>query len=184
MFRTIRLIALLVTLALAATPLAGLAQEPLTEPYTSSDGLSFSYPAGWVAVDRYGVVMLSNEEGTLEADVIPPGGIGVILVGPQTLRAVLPLEDMGLMDVAVTMAEGFALEGVEPGSLVLVAMTIGDWPAVRLDFGTEEGDGVILAMDHGDGEILVVVGATAPGEMGQFEATVLAIAATVAYAPP
>lgn len=185
MFRMTRAVALLIALALAATPLVGLAQEPPTEPFTTSDGLSFSYPAGWVVSEQYGVVLLANDETTMESDNIPPGGIGVIIVGPQGVRATIYVpDDASLMEMSIAMVEGFGISGADAESLVPAATTIAGRPAVRLEFGSEEGDGLLFAMDHGDGEVVMVIAACAPGEIGRFEPTALAIAETVTYAPP
>ena len=59
----------------------------------------------------------------------------------------------------------------------------GDRPGARLSLSQEEGDVLVIAVDVGDNNTLALVAISAPGEMREFETTILAVAATVTYTP-
>ena len=182
--RLVAVTAVLVALLLLAAPLTALAQEPLTEQYTSPSGsLSLSYPAGWAYEEDTGMLALSNDPAAFQADTIPPGAIGLVILEPSTLGMLTGGQEMSLQDLMSMLAMGLSEGGVDATTLAPEQITIGDRSAMRLLFNIEQNDVLLLAIDLGDENSVVVVALLAPGELGQFEDTVLAIAESIEYAP-
>ncbi len=174
----------LVVLALGIAPLTALAQDSLSEQYVSPAGsLTFSYPAGWAVVEDQGMVILTNSEAALQEETVPPGAVGVLVVEPSAIgMLVYDLSDPSLTGVATALVEGISYGGLEvlptPENLM-----IGDRAAVRVSFSQEEGEILLIVIDYGSPGVLALIAIASPGEMPQFEANILAVAATVEYTP-
>jgi WD40 repeat protein len=184
--RITRLAALLVALLLAATPLTALAQGPLDETFTApGSGLSFSYPADWAVEGDVGMVRLTSDAAAMEADTIPPGEIGVIIVDPSGMGMLLyDMPDPDLESITTTLAEELTYGMAEEDTLVPESLTLAGRDAMRIATTLEEeGDILLFTIDFEGGDIVVVIGITAPGNMSEFEPTLRAIADTVEYTP-
>lgn len=177
--------AFLLALLLLTAPLAALAQDPLTEEYTSPSGsLSLSYPAGWAYQEDAGMLALSNDPAAFESSGIPAGAVGLIVIEPSLLGVLTGGQDMGFEEMMAMLAVGLSEGGVDVNSLEPEQIAVGDRPATRLFFTVEGNDVLLLGLDLGDGNVAAVVALVAPGELDQFEDTVLAIAESIEYAPP
>lgn len=179
--------ALLVILILVITPLTALAQDPLSEQYVSSAGsLTFSYPAGWVALEDQGLVTLTNDEAALEEDMVPPGAVGVLIVDPAMLRMVVyDLPDSSPQGAVVALVESISYGDADIDAIPAPeSFALEGRDAARLLFTLEQGEVLVIAVDVGDGNIVTVLAVAAPGEMAQFEGDILGVAATVQYTVP
>jgi hypothetical protein len=66
----------------------------------------------------------------------------------------------------------------------VTAITIGDTPAARVSFSEGSAEGIGLALDFGDGNVVMVFGVAYQGEIAALEPTLIDLAATVTYTPP
>jgi len=163
-----------------AIPLTALAQDPLTETY-SSGSLTLSYPAGWTFEEDAGMVALSNDPTAFDASSLPEGSLGLIIVEPSMLGLITEGQSMGLEELITTMAIGFSGGEVDAASLSPELTTVGDRPAARLDMAIEGEEALVLAIELDDTNIVVAVALATPGALGQFEDTVFAIVETIEY---
>lgn len=177
--------ALLVILILALAPLVAHAQLPRNKQYASPSGhLTFSYPAGWVVVEDQGMVVLTNDEAALEEDTVPPGVVGVLVMEPATIgMMVYELPDTSPEGVVTAVAESIGSGDID-AMPVPESVIVGDRPAARASLSLEVGDVLVIAVDVGDGNTVAVVAVASAGEMAQFEANILGVAATVQYTSP
>jgi len=177
--------ALVVILTLALAPLAAHAQLPRSKQYASPSGhLTFSYPAAWVVVEDQGMVVLTNDEAALEEDIVPPGVIGVIVIEPAMLGAlVYELPDTSPESVVTAVAESISFGELDVLP-VPESITVGDRPAARAMLSLADSDVLVIAVDVGDGNTLTLAAIASVGEMAQFEANILGIAASLEYTPP
>jgi len=180
----------LIVLILGIAPLSAFAQDVPSERFVSSAGsLSFSYPSGWVTMEDQGMVLLTNDEAALEEDTVPPGAVGVLVLEPTAIGMVVDeLPDTSPESVATAVAESISFGGTDMGVIpapegITLEGPQGDRHAARLLFTMEEGEVLVVAVDLGEGNTLAVVAGTAPGEMAQFEASILEVAASVEYVP-
>lgn len=98
--------ALWVAMLLLATPLAVLAQAPLTGEYVSASGLSLSYPGDWIVQEEAGIVALSNDPTAFDSDGLPPGAVGVLILEPPTVKTLAS----GAAETPEDMLKSFAAE--------------------------------------------------------------------------
>ncbi len=180
----------LIVLILGIAPLSAFAQDVPSERFVSSAGsLSFSYPSGRVTMEDQGMVLLTNDEAALEEDTVPPGAVGVLVLEPTAIGMVVDeLPDTSPESVATAVAESISFGGTDMGVIpapegITLEGPQGDRHAARLLFTMEEGEVLVVAVDLGEGNTLAVVAVTAPGEMAQFEASILEVAASVEYVP-
>jgi WD40 repeat protein len=186
------LLGVLVMAALPVTiPDGVLAQDSPTETYTGDNGaLTFDYPAGWVfgTSEGPGDVLFGNISAAIAEhdDGLLPGQIAVLLMNPSWLAwglaEELPAETLNVQKVAELFAEPFNSLG-SPGVIDQVELTLGGYPAVRVDAAVPEADIILFVLDVGDGYFLVMFATTAPGEREQMTPVVLAIAESVDYDP-
>ncbi|MCZ7539981.1 MAG: WD40 repeat domain-containing protein [Anaerolineae bacterium] len=174
----------LIVLVLGIAPLTAFAQDSPDQQYVSASGtLKFTYPAGWVAVEEQGVVLLTNDEAALEEDTVPSGMIGIVIAEPLAVRLVAyELSDTSPEGVAAAMAESISFGAIDVLP-VPESFTLEGRDAARLSFSVEYGEVLVIAVDVGNDNTLALVAVTAPGEMGQFEQSILDVAASVEYTP-
>ncbi len=176
--------ALSVMMLLLATPLVTFAQTSLTSEYISASGLSLSYPGDWTAQEDAGIVALSNDAAAFDSDGLPPGAVGVIILGPPTVKTLTS----GAAETAEDMLKSFAAElsegGLDGALLRPQPTTIGGRPAVQLNASDSVNDMLLLAIDLDDSGPVIVVALASRGELSRFESTILAIAATIEYTSP
>lgn len=174
----------LIALILGIAPLTAFAQDSLSEQYVSSSGsLKFSYPAGWIVVEDQGMIVLTNDETALEADTLPQGVVGILVIEPPAIgMLVYELPDTSPESVATALAESISFDQIDVMP-VAESLTLAGRPAARLALSLAEGDVLVIAIDVGDGNTLSLVAVAFTGEMGQFEANIQAVAATVEYTP-
>ena len=183
-WRTTCLSALLLTLIVLNAPLPALAQEPLTERYTSTSGVSFSYPTGWVFMETDGVIALMNHLPAFYADELPPGTVGVIVMGPAALsRMASGTATPTLTDVGYAVAASVSYGKYKFEPLGAEEIRVAGRSAMRLEARPALADGLLLILDYGEGNLVALGAMTSPGEMAQFEETMMAMAASIEYAP-
>lgn len=176
--------ALLVCLTVWVAPIPALAQDPLTGHYASVSGVSLAYPAGWIVIDQDGVIALTNNLAAITADVLPPGTVGMIVMDPPAASRLLDggdTLDLAEMASAITVLPG--ADQVEFELLQADEIRVADRSALRVSARADLADGLLLVIDYGEGNRVIVAAMTTPGEMDQAEETILAVAASVEYAP-
>lgn len=162
------------------------AQTPLSQHFVSADGtLEFDYPADWMVTDALGSIILSNStEAFNEAgDSVVPGTIFAVLF-VQSLEGALPPQ----VEKNLWSAMEHSLQEAESGANApdfgeVVELPIGGQPSYHSRGSNDTQDALILVLDLGDGYFGELSAVTAPGELGQFEATLLAILETVEFTP-
>jgi DNA-binding beta-propeller fold protein YncE len=176
---------MILILALAAVSGTALAQEELTQTYTSSDGaLAISHPAGWTAEgDTSGIVLLANnispdlpvvepiDAGEQAVGIIPPTALEQVGVPPETPPAevIETLANAAFSGVALTEIE---MDETEDGQPRATAFTEDpELASVLVAFGTEWGTMLVAAQ-------------TGPNELDAFLPTFNAMVASIEYAPP
>lgn len=157
---------------LPATPRIA-APGPLTETYTSEDGMyRFNYPSGWVVVDSVESLFLpylTNTPAALEADTsFGPDQVGILFFGPSNTPE-SPLDRIRsnyAEDNSVTVDD-------------VVEFTVNTRPAARARVTSADVEGLFIVIDIADNTLFVLAAATSPGELNQFESTILAITETI-----
>jgi hypothetical protein len=157
---------------------------PLTETFTSADGtVSFQYPSGWQVTERILQISIATSQEALEANSPTPGQFAArMLLGPAAAVSGLTTDS-----TPVEVVNQFiTLLGEQDGTTFnpTSEITVGDRPAARVDGSAADGQGVLIAVNMGDGIYNIVSATSAPGELAQFEPTLLAILASVAYREP
>lgn len=162
--------------AAPATPSA------LTEMFTSSDGtITLRYPAGWVASDAPGLVTIANVQAAIDAVVPAPGQFQTRLF-TTPITAIQGMQaDATPRDVLQFFAETLSTTGVTFNPATDV--TVGTRTAARIDGAGSDGQAVVLAINLGEGNYAFATATSAPGELGRFEPTLLAMLESLAYAP-
>lgn len=167
----------------------------LTETYTSPDGrVSFDYPAEWVFEERelsegeYVDVRLGNTPDVLDqfAEVfgtgLEPGQLYIEVAVGELNQVTDGLDGVTSESSMVEILElAFqAADSVEIQFGEIVALEIGGRPAARIDASPKDGgEGFVLLVDYGDNLIGGVAVGAATGELTDWEATVLAIIASI-----
>jgi|GEM_PF-4710217 len=132
------------------------AQEALTETFTTPDGsVSIMYPASWTASQDSGSIeLLSDLRLGYELPSVS-GDMTVIVFANETLSS--EVRD------AANIHDAIARPGLE-----VVDFTVGDHPAARVSFEISGGDGEYdaeeIGVDYGNGQRILVLGATFSGE--------------------
>lgn len=176
--------ALFVALFVLAAPLTALAQDPLTEEYTSPDGsLTLSYPAGWVTEEDTGLIGLSNDPTAFESSDLPSGAVGVIVVEPWMLSMVALSESITPAEALVMLGTQMAEGEVDPATITPEDIVIAGLPASRIMVTYSGGDILLLSVSLDDETTVGVVALSDAGDMSDHEATVAAIAGSIEYTP-
>lgn len=184
------LIIALLVIALAACTTAGDSSgvsgtaAPLTESFTSGDGtVSFQYPSGWQVTEFIRQISIATSPEAVEATSPTPGQFAArMLLGPIAAVSGLTTESTPVEVVNNFMSVVGGQDGTtfNPTSEI----TVGSRPAARVDGSAADGQGVLIAVNMGDGIYNIVSATSAPGELAQFEPTLLAILESVTYSEP
>lgn len=172
----------------AATP-----TPPATATPVPEGALDITYPDGWQAFEAFPGARIIHSAAVSDDLVgeVQPGIATIYLATPVALfgnydmaaraaGAGLPLDTVGDLVTAFAQiwvaGEGLALADLDTFAVV-------DYDAARIDFTTATNEGFVLGIDH-DGEWLILHVTAAPGELADFERTVLQMAKSIAYTPP
>lgn len=167
-------------LILLAIPIAQ-AQDTLTQTYTSADGtFSIMYPTGWNVNDSYlGAGFTQFSSGPSIAmnqamETLKSGDMGVALfLTPNSF-----LEGMSITgDNIGALAANLGIRLGHPNSTAK-DLTVGTYPAARVEMNSADKDGEIIGVDFGNGKQAIAVGITFKGEQANLDATMLAMLAT------
>ena len=180
-----RLCILLLALIILTSPHSTLAQDPLTTQYISTSGaVSFSYPTGWTLSDLNGMIAMTNNAAVPSVNLFLPGGVAIIVFEPAMLDRILGGTDtQTLADIGPAIVPFLGNDDLAFEILNSQEIRIGNHSAIRLDGRAAVADGLLLVIDHGEGNIAAMAAMTALDEMGQSEETLMAIAASIMIAP-
>ncbi|MBL8163114.1 MAG: tetratricopeptide repeat protein [Anaerolineae bacterium] len=193
MMKRVLFVALLLSF-MSLLPLAAQDIVILTEKYATYDSLlTFNYPMGWLVdgeSDDFGLgfFVIANTSQAVETlrqnserdrnSPLDSGEIGIIFMRPRYLTNVFQYgSDTTPRDALIAMfgaSDVFDTDDIED-------VTIGDYPAARLDAADERSAGIILALDLGDGGINILAASTTPDDLAAFTPTVLAIAESLRF---
>lgn len=180
---------ILVIIGLLIGSLPVLAQdgaEELTETFTSIDGtLGFKYPAGWEASGIYSdMILLVSNPASLD-DSISSEEMMAYIIGPQSAAYVFGEKIPADMSEALEMAAVSLFESSdeipilsEPEDLKLAG-----YPAMRINATGSGIEEIVMVIDF-DSTFVVVIATALPGELGAFEATMLAVLDSLIYTVP
>lgn len=109
---------------------------PLDETFTSETaGISFSYPAGWLAEESGPVVIVSNSEEAMAADELGEDQYGLIVINPANIG----ITSTDLTEVAAALADQLKEETDEVvGPIILM---VGEQEIVGMAASNPDGNG-------------------------------------------
>ena len=156
-----------------------------TEAVTNltGDTLTVSFPADWLKGDNTDTILLANDAGLLDGSVGAPtggqAGVSILafrLAFAQTLAGDEPLTP----ETLVTSFAGDAAEADSTTFSDTEAFMLDGKAAARAAGTDDQSDGLILIVEL-DNAYVMLVGATAKGELAQFEPIMQAILNSVAF---
>ncbi|MFN8372810.1 MAG: hypothetical protein U0694_08030 [Anaerolineae bacterium] len=177
----------------AAAPLPPTATaDPLPLTYTSVNGaLTVHYPRGWVIEEQGALVGLANNDAAMRSVVgqqsMASGQVGILLTAFSPTTAAAIVEQNGLEVETPTPADliGIIAANVTTGTPgAVISTTINGVSVAHVTLILDSGDSIAIVVDAGGGSFALLQAATAPGELPQFQDTLLAIAGTVTFTPP
>jgi hypothetical protein len=128
-----------------------------------------------------GQVSIGNSQAALDAATPAPGQFQARLFGTP-VSAIQGLQaDATPNDVLGFFAESLSTSGVTFNKSS--ELTIGDHPAARIEGSGTDGQAIVLAVDLGGGNYVFATATSAPGEIPNFESTLLAILQSLTYTP-
>ncbi len=148
-------------------------------------GISFNYPEGWVVDEREGAgVMLASSQSTLDnmtgsgSDILPAGELGVVFV-------VLPMADLTGMYDPMTVLERMYLSALSQNEDAELNdpenVTIGGKMCARVTGSDYGNDVAALVVEVSEDALVALIAGAAPGEMGNFDATLEGIIESLSY---
>src|SRR5690554_102745 len=172
----------LAALALLALPMGALAQDDLTQTYTTADGaLTFQHPANWAVVEQFGTITLANSQAALDAlnraAPLEPGQFTVAIVPPAGL-----VEQLALLGLSVEggpealIADYVGVLGAEASFSAPEAIAAGNQSTVKTS-GVSLGMSQALYAVEMSGGGMALIAAAAPDDatLASAEPTLLAI---------
>jgi sugar lactone lactonase YvrE len=167
---------------LLCVPVLALAQEDLTQTYTSDDGsLTLRYPAGWTAAGFGPVIIAANDESLLDApgfDNIPSGSVfAFVTFGPW--NEINESNEIQPGSSAMEVVELFINDPDAPELLFGPEPLFSDMDGAYA-IGTQNGTDLlvaILVIDDTSG--IFMIGGTAAGEMDTQRDTFIAMANSI-----
>ncbi len=159
----------------------------LEQVYTSPDGVTVRFPATWAVADDQpeGMTTLVSQPG-MDTDRVLPGQVGVVVIGPDMTAMISGMSGATETSPAEIIANFISLVMADEGEVVMGEMeeiVLGDRIGVMSTIADPEAEGLIAAFDGGDGQLVMALGVTAPGEFAAAEPLVRAIMATVTTVP-
>jgi Tol biopolymer transport system component len=181
---------LLLVMILASLAVPTLAQDDLTETYASPDErLTLRYPEGWfVSTEQDGITILATQEMLIAGidDDIPRGEAALaLLFSDADPLAAEDLFDDGTSSSVIRGLIALIQEDSENAGRFSepVTFTLEGRSGAR-SIGSVQGNDVLLVITEiEDGVFGVAIGVTASGDLGRFEAKMLAIIESINYAP-
>ncbi len=172
---------LLMLVAAACEPTASSIPTPATIESTDVLGgvLTVTYPQTWSASQTEGNVILGSQPGISPESNVPPGAVAVNVSGIASALAATLVTDGSITPTTLLNAYSNTLsDDIQTGTIT--ETTLNGKAAARLAISANEGDSLIIAVEH-DGAFIVVIGVTAKGELAQQEAAIVAIAEQATY---
>jgi hypothetical protein len=156
--------------------------------YTSVNGSqTVNYPRGWVVEEQASLIALANNDATMRLVVaqgaLESGQAGLIIV-PFSAETVALMSAGGddpttvagfVTNLASNIATGTPSEATE--------ITLNDKNAAYITLLLDTGDSIAIVVEVEGGAYVLLQGATASGELEQFQDTFLAIAGTLTFTP-
>lgn len=156
---------------------------PLSEEFTSKDGnTKIGYPTGWVVQEGNGPVLFFGNSADSFSQVGASGGfVGFIapIDASQTNNA--SLTDVG-SQVGANFLNSVGLDAVTFDSQT--ELFINGQHSGRVMGRSSHFEMVVIVIDPGTGFYILVGGLSAPGEIGQYEATFIAMSQTYEFKAP
>lgn len=186
MIHRFMLLLLVMGMAVACEPAAQTAATAATaetaaiEVFDALGGvLTVNYPKHWSAAQSDGMILLGSQPGISPDSSVPTGqvAVGVSGIAPALAAAIVTDGTMSAAKVLDAFKSGLDA-AIQAGSIT--AFSLNGKSAARLSASTPEGDSLIIAIEH-EMAYIVVIGATAKGELAQHEAAILAIAEHATY---
>jgi hypothetical protein len=150
--------------------------------FTSQDGsITFSIPQGWVAQEFQNGVVVGTSQAAIESSGPLKTGefIVSLVIGPiNSLPGVAGKP--GVQDVARAYGSRLASQAnitMPPPT----ALSVGARNAARIEVPLKDVQASIVAVDLEGGNFVLALAFSAPGELSQFEPTLLAILESVQY---
>ncbi len=165
------------------------AQQKLSQKYISYDSwLAFNYPEGWVIssdVDDFGggLVMLASSSQAMQTmrqnsknvrmQSFGKDEVGLFLLRSRYLNKLLKLTSETTPKEVLEQFLGAALKST---SGEIETITVGKYPAARLDSKDKSSAGIFLAVDFGYDQRALIVSSSRAADFSKFEPVVLAVA--------
>ena len=154
----------------------------LSETITTLDGITLSYPEGWIVSEETGGLTLANDESVMTASTFEAGQIGAtVVLLPDTTTGHDGVETVLQSFIDSTLGEDS--EAQMTFSEIETFDSNGNFAAMVIGTGSDSEVSNALAnviVDVGD-DLVLFSYITATGEMEQFIETIRAIAMSVSY---
>ncbi|HEX3049317.1 MAG TPA: hypothetical protein VHP83_01580 [Aggregatilineaceae bacterium] len=157
--------------------------------FTSEDGrLQVTYEAGLYIDDLWtGELLIADQRATYETvlsrEAVPSGSFLIQIHTPESDYFGDWLEDDAVgADAVEQVLTQFLHNYLEKTLSDPVAVTVGEYEGVRVDYTTPVHDGYVLALDQNGARIIVLV-STAPGELVDHEELITKILEFLQYTP-
>lgn len=187
---------LILVSALAATVLAlvacggggsagggGSSSVTLGQTYSAADSpLSFKYPDGWVVNGAAGQVLFASSEDAMSSTSPVAGAFAGSLLSVPPEQAATMGANVGVVDVLNTFKQLMSGEGA-PAFGDVRQEKVGSYDTASIIGSSADGDAVIYVVKVGDA-FVVAIGASAKGELGNFEGTLKAMIESITYTAP
>jgi hypothetical protein len=155
--------------------------------YTSENGTqTVNYPRGWVVEEQAGLIALANNDTTMRSveaqSPLASGQAGLIIV-PFSAETVALMSEEGSTPTVVDFVTSLAGRVATGTPSEATAITLNDKPAAYITLILATGDSIAIVVEVEGGAYVLLQGATAPGELEQFQDTFLEIAGTLTFMP-
>ncbi len=152
----------------------------LNQTFESVTGLTAKYPEGWVTQDTL-MPMIANSEAALNAEEIGEGMAAVMFmpVPSDQLMGMSVKEAFEMMGGAMAGEIG---EGGEASDVKEIKIAGKD--GYRIDIKDAQSEGFVVGFEGEGGALILGIGATGNGKLGDFESTMLAIIESATYTAP
>jgi len=187
MLFNVRRLLYVVLICLLLVPLAVMAQEDLTETYTSDDGfVEFQYPADWVVIEEEGEIILSNSATRTDLMEPPTGDeVAVLMIPVVTQYPFFPFFEPGssASEIAEIMLEDFLVASDDAVISPVEELQVGPYSAATTSAleSLQEIIFYILVLDAETHVMAMIAIADSSETVTANEETILAIAETFAF---
>ncbi|NWF70710.1 MAG: hypothetical protein HXY40_16620 [Chloroflexi bacterium] len=174
----------------AAAPAATQTPPPITLPlaYTSVNGaLTLNYPNGWVVTESGALIGIASDDAAMRAvsngRPLSSGQAGAIISPFSAATVSAMAEGSGLDNPVLSTFFGLITQNLPPETSDISEIVVAGRNMAYVTLLLADGDSIGIMVDDSDGDYILLQGATAVGELTQYQEVFLEIAATLRFSP-